>query len=175
MQIISLKCTNCGGDLKIGPDVEHFACGYCGTSQVVHREGGIITLKSLEAAVAKVQLGTDRAAAELAVRRLKDELEDVNKEIRKIVRASILEKEQSQGFLGKAAVVVGLIPFFWIMYYSPITSVIWGLVVVTITAYLIRQSRGRIDGKYQFKLNPLFDRETLLKRRLAEQMRIIEN
>jgi len=175
MQSLSLKCSNCGGDLNIGPDVEHFACGYCGSSQVVHRDGGIITLKAVESAIAKVQLGADRTAAELAVRRLKDDLNEVNKQVRQIVQANIAEKERSQALLAKAAALVGIIPFLWILFYSTGWAVLWAAVVFAITLYLMVQSRSRIDGLYQTKLNPLFEREASIKRRIVEQLRTVEN
>ena len=175
MFTLSLKCSNCGGDLKIGSDVEHFACGYCGSSQVVHRDGGIVTLKAVEAAIAKVQLGTDRTAAELAVRRLKDDLDEVGKKVRHLVQANIAEKERSQAFLAKAAAIVGIIPFLWILFYSTGWAVLWAVVVFAITLYLMVQSRSRIDGRYQTKLNPLFEREDLLKKRLIEQTRVLED
>lgn len=50
-----------------------FACGYCGAGVAVQRRGGTISL-SLEDAVARVQVGTDKTAAELALKRLKEEL-----------------------------------------------------------------------------------------------------
>lgn len=50
-----------------------FACGYCGASQMVARSGGTISLRLLTEGIAKVQAGTDKTAAELAIRRLKEE------------------------------------------------------------------------------------------------------
>ncbi len=71
---VCLKCVSCGADLDITPDMETFACAYCGTRQIVRREGGAVWLKEIGDAIARVQVGTDRTAAELAVRRLQDEL-----------------------------------------------------------------------------------------------------
>ena len=51
-----------------------FACSYCGTQQVVQRRGGTVALKLVSDAIARVQVGTDRTASELAIRRLKDEI-----------------------------------------------------------------------------------------------------
>ena len=74
MRTISLKCTGCGASLDITPDLQVFSCGYCGARQLVRRSGGTVSLKSVEEAVSRVQHGTDRTAAELAVRRLREEL-----------------------------------------------------------------------------------------------------
>ncbi len=55
-----------------------FACGYCGTEQIVERKGGTVILKGLSEAINRVQAGTDKTAAELALRRLTDEMQAVN-------------------------------------------------------------------------------------------------
>lgn len=78
---ISLKCTGCGSSLDITSDLEVFACGYCGARQLVRRSGGTISLKPLEEGIARVQEGTDRTAAELAVRRLREDLAVVDSDI----------------------------------------------------------------------------------------------
>ena len=78
-RVVTLKCTNCGGNLDIAADMESFACGYCGTKQVVQRRGGTVSLKPIGEAIARVQVGTDRTAAELAVRRLQEDLASLDK------------------------------------------------------------------------------------------------
>jgi hypothetical protein len=54
--------------------MNRFACGYCGTEQVVERKGGTVALKPITDAIARVQVGTDKTAAELALNRLPQEL-----------------------------------------------------------------------------------------------------
>lgn len=69
-----LKCPSCGGKLEIASDMEQFACGYCGTEQVVVRRGGTVSLKPVVEAIERVQQGTDKVAAEMALKRLQEEL-----------------------------------------------------------------------------------------------------
>ena len=57
--------------------METFACGYCGASQIVERHGGTVSLKLVNDAIQKVQQGTDKTAAELAIKRLTKDLNDV--------------------------------------------------------------------------------------------------
>lgn len=71
---INLNCANCGGKLEIYEDMNRFACGYCGTEQIVQRRGGTVALKAVTEAIQKVQIGTDKTAAELAIVRLEKEL-----------------------------------------------------------------------------------------------------
>jgi hypothetical protein len=74
MKVIPLRCTSCGASLEISPDMEQFACGYCGASQTVQRQGGTVSLKPVLDAISKVQSSSDKAAAELALVRLQKEL-----------------------------------------------------------------------------------------------------
>jgi hypothetical protein len=73
MKAVSLKCSSCGAGLSIPPDIDHLACSFCGSEQIVNRVGGIITLKPDTDAIRQVQIGTDRTAAELALHRLGQE------------------------------------------------------------------------------------------------------
>src|SRR5450432_973824 len=72
---IDLNCTNCGGKLEVYDDMERFACGYCGSQMIVQRRGKTVALKAVTEAIHKVQIGTDKTAAELAIVRLNKELE----------------------------------------------------------------------------------------------------
>lgn len=37
---VSLTCPSCNGKLRIGKELDRFACGYCGTEFVVNRGRG---------------------------------------------------------------------------------------------------------------------------------------
>jgi predicted RNA-binding Zn-ribbon protein involved in translation (DUF1610 family) len=78
--VIPLKCPSCGGKLEISSDMDQFACGYCGSSLEILRRGGTVSLKRLTDAITKVQVGTDKTAAELALQRLIKELEPLKVE-----------------------------------------------------------------------------------------------
>lgn len=82
---IPLKCPNCGANLEITTEMTTFACGYCGASQIVERAGGTIALKLLSEGIAKVQAGTDKTAAELAIRRLKEDYEQVQSDYNQLI------------------------------------------------------------------------------------------
>ena len=79
LKIIPMKCASCGSALEITPEMTTFACGFCGVSQLVERSGGTISLR-LSDAIKQVQVGTDKTAAELALKRLGRELENVEQE-----------------------------------------------------------------------------------------------
>lgn len=79
LMVIPMKCPSCGAGLQISQQMDSFACGYCGTSIRTVRQGGTVSL--LIEAVTKVQIATDRTAAELALARLGKELDQLDKEI----------------------------------------------------------------------------------------------
>jgi ribosomal protein S27AE len=107
-RLLTLKCPNCGANLGIAPDMTQFACGYCGTEQVVQRRGGTVSLKPVTDAIEKVQAGTDRVAAELAIQRLQQEL-DTLKQTRAGVSARVAENTATTQGCGCAALVLGVI------------------------------------------------------------------
>lgn len=78
-EFVSLTCPSCGGKLQIGHEVERFACGYCGSENVVKRGGGIVSLAPVIDEIKKVQAGVDKTASELAIRRLTPEVEKIKK------------------------------------------------------------------------------------------------
>jgi hypothetical protein len=84
---IPLKCANCGANLQITPEMETFACGYCGASQIVNRSGGTVSLRLLSEGIARVQAGTDKTAAELAIRRLTEEYAVLEDEYNRLNKA----------------------------------------------------------------------------------------
>ncbi len=92
--VLKLSCVNCGAPLEIGPDLDTFACGYCGTQQRVERKGGTVALKRVEAAIKAVQRGTDRTAAELALTRLAKEIPEAESQ-RKVAIAMAQKKAES--------------------------------------------------------------------------------
>jgi ribosomal protein S27E len=74
-EFLTLKCPTCGANLDVYPDMEQFTCGFCGTTVRVQRRGGTIALNAIEGAIRRVQAGTDKTAAELALPRLAKELD----------------------------------------------------------------------------------------------------
>jgi predicted RNA-binding Zn-ribbon protein involved in translation (DUF1610 family) len=74
---ITLSCPTCGAKLEVTDDIERFACRYCGNEHMVRRSGGIVSLKAVTEGLKHVQVGVDKTAAELAIRRLKEEMSEL--------------------------------------------------------------------------------------------------
>lgn len=78
-QAYALKCPGCGAALKVANDLETFACMYCGATVKVEKSGGTVNLRIAEELVG-VRKGTDKTAAELAIRRLQQELAQLKRQ-----------------------------------------------------------------------------------------------
>ena len=78
---ITLSCPSCGAPLKVTEDLERFACAHCGAEHIVRRSEGIVSLAPVIDGLARVGEGVDKAASELAIVRLKREIEDLKAEI----------------------------------------------------------------------------------------------
>jgi hypothetical protein len=71
---VTLQCPGCGAKISISESMSLFACRYCGATVKVQRTESVIALDLVADAVNRVQQGTDRTAAELAIRRLSEQL-----------------------------------------------------------------------------------------------------
>ena len=108
MKVVSLNCANCGARLEIGPDIDQFACSYCGAQQVVVRSGGIVSLRKLATTLDEVKQATNRTASELALRRLQAEIASIEAQRDAEVGALRAADEKSNGRIG-LALVIGVI------------------------------------------------------------------
>lgn len=85
---ITLSCPSCGGKLQITPDMDRFACPFCGIEHLVRRSDGAVSLspvleglKRVEGRFDQVLTSSDRMAAEQTVRRLLTEIPDLQNRI----------------------------------------------------------------------------------------------
>lgn len=115
MPLLKFSCASCSAPLEISEDLERFACGYCGTEQIVKRAGGTVWLKKIETAVRDVQKGTDRTAAELALVRLQRELEAAQESKAELVREAQTKRHRAQA----GRLMHCLIPFLAVFLIGP--------------------------------------------------------
>ncbi|MGE5569297.1 MAG: hypothetical protein ACM3S5_09705 [Rhodospirillales bacterium] len=154
---VPLNCSNCGAKLDIYDDMDHFACGYCGTQLVVRRRGGTVSLRAVEQAIERVRVGTDKTAAELAIVRLEKEREQLKKAY-----------EQSNTTWGCLGAIFGLVPF--VLGLSLLGSgsgggKVVGLLLFVLSMVFVVKGLSSRDETIAARL-----RET--EKRLAEQKRI---
>lgn len=115
MEVMALRCAGCGANLEVDEDVDNLTCGFCKTPQEVVRRGGTIALKKLGDAISRVQRGTDKTAAELAIPRIQRELSELEasrlRQVEAIVRVPP-RKRLSNAVIGMA---IGFAVLFFVM------------------------------------------------------------
>ena len=86
-RVYALKCPSCGAALGVAESLDVFACAYCGASVRVERRDGTISLQPLTDAMLAIQRSSDRTAAELAVKRLREDLAKLEESLAAAVAA----------------------------------------------------------------------------------------
>lgn len=151
MAFIPMKCSSCGGALEIRPEMDFFSCGYCGTALMVERKGGTIALKMVAEGLKAVQLGTDKAAAELAIQRLQRRLSEVQSRYAQAMAVWQDELANSAGgglmlviLMGVmiVAMLLGLLMLFVGVTAKEPTIAIIGLLFVAAGVWVFIRSRG---------------------------------
>jgi predicted RNA-binding Zn-ribbon protein involved in translation (DUF1610 family) len=132
---ITLSCPSCGHKLQITSDIDRFACAACGNEHIVNRSGGIATLKPVIEGIEKVQVGVDKTASELAIVRLKKEIDDLEGKIQAINYPKL-----SSDDLVIIMVCLSLVGFILLFIHS--TRVISVFLVICIFLVYILQWRG---------------------------------
>lgn len=176
LQTIKLQCVSCGGNLDISPDMMNFACGYCGTQQTVERIGGTISLKLLKDAISKVQVGTDKTASELALKRLQEELAIVQDKI--ISVDGFIFTQQSYTFavvfiLG-AIVICAICVYLFPRDQSLGAAIILGLIWFG-CSYIWVNNRIRTIKENNEPLKKLKAEEAMIQERIAEHKAIVDS
>ncbi|CAN7782584.1 hypothetical protein LJR175_008228 [Variovorax sp. LjRoot175] len=113
--VMALRCAGCGANLEVDPEVDHFTCGYCRTPQEVVRRGGIVLLKKLGDAISRVQRGTDKTAAELAIPRLEREILELESKRVRDLAAPVRVRDRTRLSNAVIAMVSGFAIFFFVM------------------------------------------------------------
>lgn len=175
LETINLKCANCGSNLEVKAETETFACGYCGVSQIVERHGGTISLKVLTDSISKVQIGTDKTAAELAIRRMKEEISEIDIIFRQINARMSKEKTDSSGMFIAGFLILCIYPCCYLFTASP-----WiALLIITgagaVMFYFWQRKSAEIEDKYAPELNPLIEKYKLLEEKIAKQKEIVDS
>lgn len=149
--------------------MDQFACGYCGTEQIVRRQGGTVSLKMVTEAISRVQTGTDRTAAELAIRRLTEELAALD------TREQQIAMERSK-LIGPGTLFSMAVLFFII--FAVAQSAQWdsapAFIVVGVVLFFIALIKCFQTDRFQKPLSDIIWQRAVLTQRLAEQRAIVD-
>ena len=91
-KIVSVKCAACGAVLKVQENAKVFKCEYCGSEHLLATDEADLS-NQLE----QMAPGLERAASEMAIKRLKEELEELEKQAQ--ARLKDIETKKDQALL----------------------------------------------------------------------------
>lgn len=80
MELVAMTCRNCGGTLKFSSDADQVLCQHCGGEYLVSFAEGAVSLQVLAEGVQRIRESSEKASAELALSRLRKDLEDVTRD-----------------------------------------------------------------------------------------------
>lgn len=173
MSLMQMKCANCGAALQITNEISNFSCSYCGVQQMVVRSGGVVSLR-LVSAIAKVQKGTDRTAAELAIRRLKEEIAVVNGDLDRLETNNRIERNNATtnyGLITIGVLIVGFVATVAMMAmigYCLVITVVPVIIITTVVLVGYGKKMKEIDNYYNITKNELISERESLDEELQE-------
>lgn len=90
INLIALKCTNCSATLKLSDRLDRFICNYCGTEQLLVHDTSGYSFKRIEDKLDSLEKATEKGNAELALKRLREDLQI------KMVQIASIEEEKAE-------------------------------------------------------------------------------
>lgn len=174
VKAVALSCSSCGGRLQIKPGMDELACGYCGATLMVERDGGSISLRILHTAISRVQVGTDKTAAELAINRLKGELATVESELGQVRWAMRKRKDGVFSAFATAGIILGAIGFCSLVRYSGLLAFFVGFGIAGGCVYLYYRNTSKIESEYQPRINQLVEHHHDLARQIDHHRNIVK-
>lgn len=171
LQAIPLKCASCGSNLQITSEMNTFACGYCGASQIVERYGGTISLRLVTDAIRQVQVGTDKTAAELALKRLGRELEVVQQNHSMAFMASKRRADSNS----KTFAVVWIVGLLVCLSIGTVIGLLVGISTTVAVIYFWNKKDSLIKLNFSEQAHLLSEQGNRIQDKIAENRRFVDS
>lgn len=171
---VYLNCLKCGAKLRITNNIYEFACQYCGTPQIVGRAGGIVVLKFLSDKIDHVQISVDKNTALLTIRKLTNELQELEERHTKLDEATV----QMKRIINPLAITLMGAVFFGFFVAAAFTNsiipLLFGGIVTFIIFFLWRKKIDGIDADFERGAKPMIKKGIEIKKKIAELEKILE-
>lgn len=109
-QTIRVNCPSCGSTAPHSQKDHDFTCEYCGTRFQVKTSSGNIELAPLINTVNDLKFGMDRTGSEMAIRRIKDEIN----ELQASIRPFLPEYERLKQVIENPGLPLKFLKYWWI-------------------------------------------------------------
>jgi len=176
-ELVTLSCPSCGAKLQIGTDIDRFACAYCGNEHIVRRSGGVVSLAPVVESLQKVRQGVDKTASELAIQRLREELDVLRREKHGIESAAGI-KAMQKVLWGIGAILGAAFSVFWVAVLNPervdTQAFCWPFALILLVAGIVLLALSRNDRARAVPTADNLSREIVRKEQeLAEHERVV--
>lgn len=205
IKFVAMECPRCGANLEVKPDMNLFYCSYCGAKVQTVRVGGTLSLEELSEKVSKIENVSERAAAELALIRLPNELRELRDEILRVrgTKQTFVDEDGKSFYfyvpivrnfytsaeLYKKIYIFGalfltfgfVISSGLVLLLTLITVAILHSTLVHLSDEKLRSAReanlyvNKVNSEIDIKIKGLYDREKFLESQVIKNRKIVEN
>lgn len=98
LNFIALECIKCGGTLRVSDDRERFTCNFCGTEHLM--KDGVVSLSPVMDVLKGVKGGVDKTASELAIRRVRDDISELQAQLNEAQKKEQQIQKEIDSFAG---------------------------------------------------------------------------
>jgi hypothetical protein len=171
-----LKCLNCGAKLGIGASIVEFECEDCGVFQIAERDGGVAALRLLTDKADRIQDTVGRAAAELALNRVGDELGELEAKFNDLAESHTARKEMiNKLFLG-IFFVICISGFVMSSYASTVVpAVLFGIAGGLGLLLIGKRIVSKMDADFEERAKVLIEKGAGIKKRTIEYGKIVNS
>ena len=184
--VVSLSCPNCGGKLQITPDIDRFACTYCGNEHIVKRGEGIVSIAPVIRELSKITGGVDKTASELAIKRVKDEIAKLEAQLRPLeMQIAVRSGKSSSSFFPTIFIILGILLVGTGMFVqsartggAAILFTLGFILFVIAGIFIMRSKENKIDGdlpRLQLELENVKIRLEQKRNELENHLKIVSH
>lgn len=134
-------------------------------SQIVDRDGGIVALRLLSHKVDRIQESVDRTTAELAMQRLRSDMEDLEARYNELAEAHAAEKDLVHRAFFILAGIVAIV-LLAALAYSVAVGVTLAIILTGIPAYFGRGKYSKLESEYERESERLVEKGVEIKKKI---------
>jgi hypothetical protein len=171
---VYLNCLYCGAKLRITDNIVELTCRYCGTAQVVEREGGNVTLTFLFDKLDRFRKSAEKGGFVSKIQNLQRDLEKIEGEIIDLERAALQKRDDLNSIALGVIMAVGISFLAMIAGFGSVLPLFICAVVECGIIWWWLVKIKSINADFYRAANPLIEKKSDLIREISRLERFIE-